>query len=127
MTQPPPDRRPVSDVPKEVVEECFAAWLENDSENRTAAIESLCAGHPDHADGIRELVTNLGSSDGLLHRVSEDIEAPPNSKGRRIGSYEIEDLLGYGGFGAVFRALQHEPVRRRVALKVLQQIGRAHV
>ncbi|MFN0126275.1 MAG: serine/threonine-protein kinase [Verrucomicrobiales bacterium] len=38
----------------------------------------------------------------------------------RIGQYHLEQLLGEGGFGSVWRADQHEPVRRKVALKILR-------
>ncbi len=38
----------------------------------------------------------------------------------RIGAYQILDVIGEGGFGVVHLAEQREPVRRRVALKVLK-------
>lgn len=38
----------------------------------------------------------------------------------RIGAYQILSVLGEGGFGVVYLAEQHEPVRRRVALKVIK-------
>ncbi len=38
----------------------------------------------------------------------------------RIGAYQILDVIGEGGFGVVYSAEQREPVRRRVALKVLK-------
>lgn len=37
---------------------------------------------------------------------------------RRIGAYEIVEVIGRGGFGVVFRAIQENP-RRPVALKLL--------
>ena len=38
----------------------------------------------------------------------------------RIGLYRILQLLGEGGFGSVYLAEQSEPIRRRVALKVVK-------
>lgn len=40
--------------------------------------------------------------------------------GTWIGPYCIVRRLGEGGFGAVFEAEQDEPVRRRVALKIIK-------
>ncbi len=40
--------------------------------------------------------------------------------GDQIGSYRLLGVLGSGGFGVVFEAEQREPVRRRVALKVIK-------
>src|SRR5262249_54488269 len=45
---------------------------------------------------------------------------PPASVGDRIGPYRLMELIGEGGFGLVFVAEQTEPVRRKVALKVLK-------
>jgi eukaryotic-like serine/threonine-protein kinase len=40
--------------------------------------------------------------------------------GRNVGAYRILSRLGEGGFGSVYLADQQEPVRRRVALKVIK-------
>src|SRR5262249_56913614 len=40
--------------------------------------------------------------------------------GACIGSYKLIELIGEGGMGLVFVAEQHEPVRRKVALKLIK-------
>jgi eukaryotic-like serine/threonine-protein kinase len=40
--------------------------------------------------------------------------------GTRIGRYKLLERIGEGGFGVVYMAEQEEPVRRRVALKVIK-------
>jgi eukaryotic-like serine/threonine-protein kinase len=47
--------------------------------------------------------------------------APVTEKpGDRIGRYKLLEQIGEGGCGAVYMAEQEEPVRRRVALKVIK-------
>jgi hypothetical protein len=40
--------------------------------------------------------------------------------GDRIGRYKLLQEIGAGGFGVVYMAEQEEPVRRRVALKIIK-------
>ena len=40
--------------------------------------------------------------------------------GARIGRYKLLEQIGEGGFGVVWMAEQEEPVRRRVALKIIK-------
>jgi len=42
------------------------------------------------------------------------------ASGMVLGPYQLQELLGEGGFGMVYRAEQRQPVRRQVALKVLR-------
>src|SRR5262245_35933782 len=42
------------------------------------------------------------------------------SPAQRIGPYQILETLGEGGMGVVYLAEQKEPVRRRVALKLIK-------
>src|SRR5229473_6996444 len=49
------------------------------------------------------------------------IAAPLMEKaGDRIGRYRLLQEIGHGGCGVVYMAEQEEPVRRRVALKVIK-------
>src|SRR5262245_13289861 len=57
--------------------------------------------------------------------VAKTIDMPAESPiaegpGMEIGPYKLLEQIGEGGFGVVFMAEQTEPVRRKVALKVLK-------
>jgi serine/threonine protein kinase len=73
----------------------------------------------------------------LAHEQAEDfLEIPPVGRdlgrvgatdfpviekpGDRIGHYKLIEQIGEGGCGVVYHAEQEEPVRRRVALKVIK-------
>jgi hypothetical protein len=45
---------------------------------------------------------------------------PDETIGHKIGRYKIRENIGEGGCGVVYVAEQTEPVRRRVALKVIK-------
>jgi serine/threonine protein kinase/tetratricopeptide (TPR) repeat protein len=46
--------------------------------------------------------------------------APQEAPGQKIGHYKLLQKIGEGGCGVVYMAEQEEPVRRRVALKVVK-------
>ena len=48
-------------------------------------------------------------------------ETPSTEKsGDRIGAYNLVEQIGEGGCGVVYLAEQEQPVRRRVALKIIK-------
>ena len=49
-----------------------------------------------------------------------DHSPPTEGPGSKIGRYKLLQQIGEGGCGTVFMAEQEEPVRRRVALKVIK-------
>ncbi|MEN8681110.1 MAG: protein kinase, partial [Akkermansiaceae bacterium] len=74
-----------------------------------AEMESLLAAHYGAADDFMK--TRI---DQLLGEVSVEEE------GDEIGSYQLIEQIGEGGFGTVYRAEQRHPVKREVALKVIK-------
>src|SRR5690242_5120672 len=48
------------------------------------------------------------------------VEEPDQMIGRRIGHYKLLQKIGEGGCGVVYMAEQDEPIRRRVALKIIK-------
>jgi hypothetical protein len=49
------------------------------------------------------------------------VDAPIGERpGMMIGPYKLLEQIGEGGFGVVFMAKQTEPMRRKVALKVIK-------
>jgi serine/threonine-protein kinase len=53
----------------------------------------------------------------LAMTVDEPVSEGP---GKVIGPYKLLEQIGEGGFGVVFMAEQQQPLRRKVALKVLK-------
>src|SRR6185436_6869361 len=45
---------------------------------------------------------------------------PELPESKRIGPYKLLQKLGEGGYGVVYMAEQEEPIRRRVALKIIK-------
>src|SRR5437667_4680045 len=59
------------------------------------------------------------SADALAAPVLGNV-APVEKAGDRIGRYKLLQQIGEGGCGVVYMAEQEEPVRRRVALKIIK-------
>ncbi len=107
---------------EEIFHEALARAL---PEERSAYLEQACAGDPALRASVEALLrANVGASgflDGpaaaLMATTDEPITEGP---GTVIGPYKLLEQIGEGGFGVVFLAEQTQPVRRKVALKVLK-------
>ena len=69
----------------------------------------------DPAPGAQRPAETLSSQNTL-----QEPAAPGEKAGDRIGRYKLLQQIGEGGCGVVYMAEQEEPVRRRVALKVIK-------
>jgi serine/threonine protein kinase/WD40 repeat protein len=112
-------------------ESIFAAALEIRSPGpRAAYLDRACDGDVALRRQVEELLA-AHAADNPLDRPAIDVgrtgayepgpaDTPPAVPGDRIGPYRLMEQIGEGGFGLVFVAEQSEPVRRKVALKVLK-------
>jgi serine/threonine protein kinase len=97
-----------------------------------AFLDQACAGDPNLRRRVEELLqahrqagTSLpsppsGEGPGVRAPVTVDEPAVSERPGTVIGRYKLLEQIGEGGFGVVFMAEQQEPVRRKVALKILK-------
>ena len=97
---------------------------------RAAFLDGACAGDSALRERVEELLQAsdeagafLDSPAAILPRSGETVglpAIPANKPGDRIGRYKLLQQIGEGGCGVVYMAEQEEPVRRRVALKVIK-------
>jgi serine/threonine protein kinase/WD40 repeat protein len=93
-----------------------AAWLDREcGEDRVLRVrlDALLAAHE-----LPEPIIDMPVKATLKQRFSD--HPPDEPIGEKIGRYRILEKVGEGGCGLVYVAEQTEPVRRRVALKVLK-------
>jgi serine/threonine protein kinase len=93
-------------------ESLLAEILDQDPGHRERALQAICAKHPEHASYLRGMYRNVLNMEVLLQ--------PNLSPGTKMGDYQIRGVLGEGGMGVVYLADQEQPIRRQVALKVIQ-------
>jgi serine/threonine protein kinase len=96
----------------------FDACLDADDERR----EQLLAACPDPEvrEAVRQLLRAHAESPDSLPSLLSAEDFPRLAAPHQIGPYRILERLGEGGMGDVFLAQQQEPVKRRVAIKILK-------
>ena len=94
---------------------------------RAAFLASACGGDAELRQKVEALLQTYEHVGDFLEASPQkaSIEArvgrPTGEKaGDRIGRYKLLQQIGEGGWGVVFMAEQDEPVRRKVALKVVK-------
>ena len=116
--------------PAEQEARIFAEALALPVAERISYLERVCGNDPDLRERIGALILaheSAGSFMGAPREISRggkvDDPASPgpvDREGTRIGRYKLLQKIGEGGCGVVWMAEQEEPVRRRVALKVIK-------
>src|ERR1700745_3731901 len=109
---------------RELVKELFGAALDLDPEERAAFLASQCKGDLDLKREVEALLdADADAGSFLQHPILE----PPTANSSEadvfeivIGLYQLLELIGEGGMGEVWLAEQKQPVRRRVAIKLIK-------
>lgn len=93
----------------------FIAAAELSGSARESYLREACGQDADLRARVDGLLTADRAMGGFLDPVSSSRLAP----GDRLGRYEVQEFIGRGSFGDVYRARQTSPVDRIVAIKVL--------
>ncbi len=94
------------------------------SDAREEFLLNACQGQPGLLTNIRALLDGYARGEFLEHTLSAvanmRLQAMSDSPIKMIGPYHIRELIGRGGMGSVYMAEQLQPVRRKVAVKVIR-------
>src|SRR5690349_6243042 len=111
----------------------FMDVLDRAPGERAAFLNSACGGDAKLRAEVEELLREheqvgdflatpamLDRTPGSTIPISAETLAAMEKAGDRIGRYKLLQKIGEGGGGIVYMAEQEEPVRRRVALKIIK-------
>jgi WD40 repeat protein/serine/threonine protein kinase len=104
----------------------FAALAKESPEARAAYLDGACAHDPQLRQRVEQLLNahprmgNFLQAPAAALVPSVDEPSVCERPGTIIGPYKLLEQIGEGGFGVVFMAEQTQPVRRKVALKILK-------
>ncbi len=103
----------------QTVEDLFHRLRELPENERAARLTEVRANDAELADEVAAL---LASAEGATGRLRPRPGGEPSSEqaGTRIGRFKLLQRIGEGGFGVVWMAEQEQPLRRKVALKIIK-------
>jgi WD40 repeat protein len=113
-------------TPETNPEEIFYKAIEiADATARAAYLDEACGTDRELRDKVEALLRAHERAGSFLSPpagecVTLDNPARIDGPGTTIGRYELLELIGEGGMGLVYLAEQKEPVRRKVALKIIK-------
>jgi serine/threonine protein kinase/WD40 repeat protein len=104
-----------------------AALAKSSTVERDAFLDSVCSGNPALRSRLNLLLEGHFGGPAFLTTEPKKIEqqtAQPRVEDEAasnfVGRYKLLEKIGEGGFGEVWMAEQKEPVKRRVALKIIK-------
>jgi serine/threonine protein kinase len=113
--------------PEQREQAIFNCALELRPEDRTAYLDQATANDLRLRERVQGLLQSYGEGEFLEGPAAPCVDFGPHRSislmekgGDRIGHYKLLEQIGEGGCGVVYMAEQEEPVRRRVALKIIK-------
>src|SRR6185436_13288012 len=109
--------------PHEREVEVFEAALALPPGQREAFLAQERSGDSELLQRVRALLLAAENGADFLTPIPSNLSPPlpaVEKPGDRIGRYKLLEQIGEGGCGMVFMAEQEEPIRRKVALKVIK-------
>jgi serine/threonine protein kinase/tetratricopeptide (TPR) repeat protein len=103
----------------------FEAALEQPPEKRAAFLDGVCGNDAALRQRLDALLRKHDQAGSFLEKPATPplatIDEPLSERpGTVVGPYKLMEQIGEGGMGLVFVAEQQQPVRRKVALKVIK-------
>src|SRR5690349_21795279 len=120
---------PPSSMPQEREAALFALAVEKPVADRDAFLQAVCGTDSGLRQRLDALLAAHEQPEPLLAASAETArptlklelaDAPDEAVGQTLGRYKLLEKIGEGGCGMVYVAEQKEPVRRKVALKVIK-------
>ncbi len=107
------------------IQAVFLAVTEKTPSERTAFLQGQCGTNVDLRQRVEALLRahdEPGSILGLAPNLSsETLDLSDNERtGKQIGPYKLLEKIGEGGMGIVYMAQQSQPIKRRVAVKIVK-------
>jgi hypothetical protein len=99
----------------------FAAVRSRPDEERAAYLEQACGTDTSLRRDVEALLANGSSPSAVLQEITAPTESAfdaPRLTGKRFGAYQVQDRLGAGGMGEVYRA-RDTRLGRDVAIKIV--------
>ncbi|HEY7088786.1 MAG TPA: protein kinase [Tepidisphaeraceae bacterium] len=97
------------------LKEIFAEALERRGAERATYLDQACGADAALRLEVEAFLAAAEKSDAFVE--SSDFD---ERVGSLVGRYKLLEQIGEGGFGVVFMAEQEQPIRRRVALKIIK-------
>ncbi len=117
-----PSGEPVSEL-----DILIAEWLDAVERGEQSDRDAFIAAHPEHAEGLRKYFADEDRMKAVTLKQQQQIEeSREDEEVRRLAGttiadrYKLLEIIGTGGMGTVWLAEQKEPVKRKVAVKLIK-------